>query len=249
MLGALRGAFPDVLQNICNDPIAFHGLLIAQHSNSMRWYLRALGDRIEEQEDEAFTLEITPSASSLNFQASRRLRHLDNALLSARAICNNNLSIISGLRALTTEHRCTSSFDQQAQRLQGYLHGIANLRGKIKNSTALLTHGLDLKNEQLASGVNEQLLELTAKTREDSLTVKIITVVGLIYLPADFVATVYGMNVLPFDLEKRRVAITGGLWAFVAMWLPLTAITVGVYLGLGRWNRQGMKGRSECSLV
>ena len=79
-------------------------------------------------------------------------------------------------------------FNQHISKLRGYLQGISNLRGKVKNNTKLLTHGLDLKNGQVAAELNEHLLHLTGNTVDDSLTVKIITVVGLIYLPADFVA-------------------------------------------------------------
>ncbi|KAL8949693.1 MAG: hypothetical protein Q9222_004222 [Ikaeria aurantiellina] len=131
------------------------------------------------QEDEAFTLEITPSTSTLGFEAIRSFRHLDDTLLSARAICHNNQSIIQQLATLaegTHYDKMTPLLNQQLDELRGYLQGIANLQGRIENSIALLMHGLDLKNGQTASALNEHLLHLTGNTVDDSMTVKIITV-------------------------------------------------------------------------
>ncbi|KAL8693317.1 MAG: hypothetical protein Q9218_001836 [Villophora microphyllina] len=226
MLGALQQQSQDTLRKFCDDPFHFHMLLNCHYPGNMRCYLKALGDQVEDQEDEAFTLDIAPSTSTLNFEAIRCLRHLDNTLLSARAICNNNLSICHSLKTLQSTHDKIPFYDQQNEKLRGYLQGITVIRGKISNSIALLSHGLDLKNALTAAALNEHLLHLTGNTVDDSMTVKIITVVGLIYLPANFVATLYGMNVLPFDPEKHRVTVAKGFWMFVVTWLSLTAGTV-----------------------
>ncbi|KAL8732313.1 MAG: hypothetical protein Q9181_004015 [Wetmoreana brouardii] len=224
ILGALQHADRKTLQHFCDDPFRFHRLL--------------------NDEDEAFTLDVTPSTSTLNFEAIRCLRHLDNTLLSAHAVCNNILSISHSLRSLDTNHDESAFYNQQTQELRGYLQGIANLRGKISNSIALLTHGLDLKNGQTAAALNEHLLHLTGNTVDDSMTMKIITVVGLIYLPADLVATVYGMNVLPFDSERQKLTVAKGFWTFVATWLPLTAITIAIYIAVLWYYRRAARQKS-----
>ncbi|KAL8626258.1 hypothetical protein Q9189_008063 [Teloschistes chrysophthalmus] len=211
MLDALLQSNQDTLQDLCDDPFRLHVLLNHHYSCKMQWYLRALGEQIEDQEDEAFTLDIAPSTSTLNFEAIRSFRHLDSTLICARALCNNNLSISNALNTLQMAHDPIPFYSQRDQKIRGYLQGIGVLRGKISNSIAILSHGLDLKNGQMAAELNEHLLSLTRNTVDDSLTVKIITVVGLIYLPGDFVA---------------------GFWIFVATWLPLTAITVGIYAAL-----------------
>ncbi|KAI4194235.1 MAG: hypothetical protein LQ350_007881 [Teloschistes chrysophthalmus] len=197
------------------------------------------------REDDAFTLDVTPSTSNLNFEAIRCFRHLDNTLLSARALCNNNLSISHALKSLQPSHDHVPLYDQQSQKIRGYIQGIGVLRGKISNSIALLSHGLDLKNGQTAAMLNEHLLSLTRNTVDDSMTVKIVTVVGLIYLPGDFVATLYGMNILPLDPQRQEITIAKGFWFFVATWLPLTAITVGIYAALLWYQRRSSRQQRQ----
>ena len=46
---ALQRADDKVLQGFCDDPFFFHALLNAHYSDHMRWYLRALGDQLEDQ--------------------------------------------------------------------------------------------------------------------------------------------------------------------------------------------------------
>ncbi|KAI4254737.1 MAG: hypothetical protein LQ352_002932 [Teloschistes flavicans] len=178
MLDVLLQSGQDTLQDVCDDPFRLHVLLNHHYACNMQWYLRALGEQIEDQEDEAFTLDVAPSTSTLNFEAIRCFRHLDSTLVSARALCNNNLSISHALNALQTAHDHVSFYRQQDQNIRGYLEGIGVLRGKISNSIAVLSHGLDLKNGQTAAALDEHLLSLTRNTVDDSLTVKIITIVG-----------------------------------------------------------------------
>ena len=52
------------------------------------------------------------------------------------------------------------------------------------------------------------------------------------------------MNVLPLDLESQSLKIAKGFWAFVATWVPLTAVTVGIYLALSRYHRRSGRARS-----
>jgi len=48
--------------------------------------------------------------------------------------------------------------------------------------------GLDIKNQEIASETNTHILHLTEDTVDDSSTVRVITLVTLVYLPSSFVA-------------------------------------------------------------
>ena len=41
--------------------------------------------------------------------------------------------------------------------------------------------------------------------------------------------TLYGMNFFVFDSDNSRFRATSDIWVFVATWIPLTALTVGIY--------------------
>jgi Mg2+ and Co2+ transporter CorA len=93
--------------------------------------------------------------------------------------------------------------------------------------------------------MTEKMKNLTQDTVDDSATVRIITYVSAFYLPGSFVASMYGMNFFVFDTTSQNIAIANDFWIFVATWLPLTAITVAVYIGT-LWfvaRRKGKQGR------
>lgn len=42
--------------------------------------------------------------------------------------------------------------------------------------------------------------------------------------------TLFGMNFFVFDSTHRRIVIANDFWVFLATWLPLTLVTVAIYL-------------------
>ena len=138
---------------------------------------------------------------------------MENTLISANAMCKGNVGVLEKLEAL---HRIRgenrrSPFIAQIERLNGHLKGIEVLRSRVANSIALLSHGLDLRNQKLAAAIDKHILDLTRHTADDSMTVKIITVVSLLYLPGEFVAVGHktGTSCHPPTANK---AITDRVW-------------------------------------
>lgn len=67
--------------------------------------------------------------------------------------------------------------------------------------------------------------------KRDSATMKTITVVTLVYLPATFVSTLLSMGIFDFgvgDGEPGRIRIAREGWIFLAISLPLTILTLGL---------------------
>lgn len=92
-----------------------------------------------------------------------------------------------------------------------------------------LADTLILKHQQESAKTNNYLVRLTKDTVDDSATVRVVTFVTLIYLPASFIATIFGMNLFSFDTKTSRVRIAGDFWIYVAICVPLTAFTVGYW--------------------
>lgn len=94
-------------------------------------------------------------------------------------------------------------------------------------------------------GINNKMLKLTNETFDDNATVRVVTVVTLIYLPASFVSvsmaaaswtarltrgqTVLGMNLFSFHDGKgtQNFTISKQFWIFVVLAVPLTLLTLG----------------------
>lgn len=62
------------------------------------------------------------------------------------------------------------------------------LRDKIRGTAQLLSDTLNLKHQKIAQSISENTLALTDAAVKDSATIRVITVVTLLYLPATFVA-------------------------------------------------------------
>jgi hypothetical protein len=68
---------------------------------------------------------------------------------------------------------------------------------------------LNLKNQAVAADINSHLLHLTRDNVDDSATVRVVTLVTLIYLPASFVAVCLHLK---FNLEGLLTRILDHLW-------------------------------------
>lgn len=62
------------------------------------------------------------------------------------------------------------------------------LRDKIRGTAELLSDTLNLKHQKIAQTISENTLGLTDAAVKDSATIRVITVVTLLYLPSTFIA-------------------------------------------------------------
>jgi len=91
-----------------------------------------------------------------------------------------------------------------------------------------LATAVQFKNQAIARDINDNMLRLTKDTVDDSATVRVVTLVTLIYLPASFVASILGMNLFTFETSQDSgFRISPQFWIFIALAVPLTLLTVG----------------------
>ena len=72
---------------------------------------------------------------------------------------------------------------------------------------------------------NETLVVLASRTQQDSRTMKTLTVVASLYLPAASVASIFNSNLIMVNKEKRVVAASN-FWMFPIFAIALTMIIV-----------------------
>ncbi|KAK0724688.1 hypothetical protein B0H67DRAFT_110804 [Lasiosphaeris hirsuta] len=79
---------------------------------------------------------------------------------------------------------------------------------------------------------NSMLLHLACESESTARSVKMITLIPLLYLPPSFLATVFGMNFFVVtDIGKTpRLGLLRDSWLYLAIAVPLTALTVVVWL-------------------
>ncbi|KAJ6178292.1 hypothetical protein N7519_008753 [Penicillium mononematosum] len=166
-----------------------------------------------------------------------KLGHLSSILGSHHTGADN------GFRKLAT---CAA---YHKDRVEGFVVGVEVLKEKVKDILNMTTLGLDFRmtnqmldlNNRMVElnnrmlNANQQLLELGTKSFDDNATVKVVTILTLIYLPASLVSSIFGMNLFKFDdgtTEEFR--ISKQFWIYVVATIILAIITVSVYL----WTRK-----------
>lgn len=141
------------------------------------------------------------------------------------------------------------------EHLEPLVKGVDIIKEKVKDTLNMIEIGLsfrmtskmlDVNNRmvdlnQNMLDANKQLLQLGNKNFDDNATVKIVTLVTLIYLPASLVSSVLGMNLFDFDNDTAGFKISNKFWIFIVATLILAVITLS---GWFVWaHKEGMMRR------
>ncbi|KAI9040380.1 uncharacterized protein KD926_008337 [Aspergillus affinis] len=220
---------------------SMHSLVLSTYLTGWRWCIGKLGREIERTVDAALTFE--PSDTDDDKKSLLSLlkpQYLGDKLLPLSSRLGVALDIIQKFEELNTElnsKRLTSEgsfrhvMDETTYHktiLQGYLNSISVLEKKVQGISDLLAVSLNLNYQAVTVEINNKMLKLTNAAINDNATVKVVTLVTLIYLPASFVSTLLGMNLFDFDGEKDGggFTISRQFWIFVVAAVPLTFLTL-----------------------
>ncbi|EXJ93445.1 hypothetical protein A1O1_01837 [Capronia coronata CBS 617.96] len=131
------------------------------------------------------------------------------------------------------------AFLDLVQNLRHHEAQVKTLQRKVRSASELVSRFLDLsnstalKNLALASArENAVMHELTKKTTQDAATVKILTVLTLIYLPATVISNFFStsfVNSVTRPDGSTFLVVASNWWILFAAALPLTGITIYVW--------------------
>ncbi len=88
------------------------------------------------------------------------------------------------------------------------------------------------------------MIQLARASHSDSSTMKAITILTMIFLPATFVCSLFGMGFFDFgadnntQLGPRRMHVAGQFWVYFAVAVPLTVVVLGVCAAWLRWSER-----------
>ncbi|KAK2799695.1 hypothetical protein FQN50_008395 [Emmonsiellopsis sp. PD_5] len=82
---------------------------------------------------------------------------------------------------------------------------------------------------------NEINLNFNLASQTDTAAMKIISAIGLIFLPGTFISTIFGMNFFDFAVEngKQSFTVSKRFWLFWAVAIPITMVVIGLW---ALWN-------------
>ncbi|KAL3494903.1 hypothetical protein BJX62DRAFT_222935 [Aspergillus germanicus] len=232
---------------------SMHLLVFSTYLGGWRWCIRNLGDEIEQTVDIALTLDFSkPKARDHKDGLVQLLKqqYLGDRLVPLAARLRAALHTLrqfekmnSLLRSkeFSSEEQCQSTADQVAHHisgLEGHIESVQVLERKVRGISDLLAVAVTVENQAVTIDINNKMLELnnklvhlTNKSLDENATVRIVTLVTLIYLPASFVSTLFGMNFFDFG-ESGNLEISHHFWIFIILAVPLTVVTVGSWYWL-----------------
>ncbi|KAF8859385.1 hypothetical protein BDZ45DRAFT_361920 [Acephala macrosclerotiorum] len=221
-----------------------HILVLSSYFDDWRWYLKSLSAEAGRIASIALSYDFSTAQNhERGTDILQELHSLLNKIMPISPRLRSTLGTISSLRTLYgtlrrenlyTEHHSVQILDELKTyeiHTEGHLASVALLEKKVQETVSLLAVALNLKNQSTTLSINHNILSLTKDTVDDSVTVRVVGIVTLIYLPATFVTSLLGMNLFSFQTSQGSgFQISKQFWIFFLITIPLTVITVGSWL-------------------
>ncbi|RDW91937.1 hypothetical protein BP5796_01331 [Coleophoma crateriformis] len=135
-----------------------------------------------------------------------QLRHIENQILPLGPIFQSALKTLQDMREKTSMN-LSAVLAQDNENLQGLVLALNKnlnfLLQRLSGTSVLASETLNLKLQSLAKMTSDNGLSLTKAAIKDSQTIRIITVMTLLYLPSSFVASLFGMNFFSFNAADK----------------------------------------------
>ncbi|KIX02517.1 uncharacterized protein Z518_08458 [Rhinocladiella mackenziei CBS 650.93] len=225
------------------DVSFLHAYILELYMVNWKDYLHHLNEHFVSQNDEIETFDVNSASFTQGLVPAQGLRHLYDCAVIARILCVANVSIVESLASHFPEAAGSNRQPiyvierEDCDRLDKCQQGFAMLQDRVNNTNGLLEYAVNFRNQEISAKINETL-------RNDSQTVRIITILSLIFLPGSFTATLYGMNFFEFSPTSNGLVLGSNFWIFVATWLPVTFLTLCIYMAV-KWRTDNVHAEAQ----
>ncbi|OCL04849.1 hypothetical protein AOQ84DRAFT_109095 [Glonium stellatum] len=217
-------------------PLQLHNFLISTYLRNWRDYMLYYEKQLLPLSNTTMSTWIDESLR-VNHQTLTSIRYLENRILPLPAI------FASLSKTITTLEKLNSTFSTRTGAQQAETNAMADLlenyRSQLdaynENATFLLKRSggtaqqladtLAFKNQYVAQSQSGYMLKLTMSTVDDSATVRVVTLVTLVYLPFSFMASVFGMNFFRMG-NGNNIVISPEFWIYIVISIPITIATM-----------------------
>jgi len=218
--------------NLALRPFVVHQMLMNSYVENWRLFLRDQGTDFITSADKLFALDMsTDHFRDISFEKLQWWRDLEDRIMPLTSILQASADVLDVLESVQATMPQASeiqalSFASRKGLLTALRTSGIGLQKRIHGALSLLRDTLQLKHQLELAKINRNLLRLQRENVDDNETVKVITIVTLIYLPASFVATLLGTNLFYFNPKTSSMRIAENFWWYVALFIPLTFVTI-----------------------
>ncbi|KAK2765206.1 hypothetical protein FQN54_008905 [Arachnomyces sp. PD_36] len=125
---------------------------------------------------------------------------------------------------------------------------ILNLRQRTNNFITLLYNLITGHDSSINLRIAAQSANIARESRKDSMSMKVIAGLTLLYLPAMFVCSLFGTNLIALDTStsgEPTFVVSRLWWMYLAFAVPLTVLTMSGFLLWRRLREQRKKERDD----
>ncbi|KAI1092774.1 hypothetical protein F5B19DRAFT_453559 [Rostrohypoxylon terebratum] len=207
------------------DPCHIHEILFEAYFPAFRRYIAFLETRLLPIANTTFSTFIDEPLR-VGYDNLSALSSLDSQFLQASTFLSHSEDVLQELSLLLGQEGRRSPtvgvLDNYRRQAIAHRRTTALLQRRAQTTTQLLANTLSCHDQLLAKQQNNNMLRLNKSA-------VFLTTLTLLYLPASFVATFFGMNFFDFDDETRKLTVTPSIWIYVVSSVVLTILTFSVY--------------------
>lgn len=253
---------------------SFQLLCVSTLTGNWLSYTKFLEKKIADiQNSLRFTKLQVEQNGDVTFQDLQSLHHFSDLLHRAAHALKSNIKVLNSLLEESRDIQLQDSPDlakkyesfhkilKSSAREQTFLQDHAELVcGRAERISLMLRDAMALRDSDIMKRLSRLtvsegnlMLKLTEKTIREARTVKTITLVTLIYLPASFTSTFLSMGYIHITSSSSsahllQITASRELWFYLAITAPLMLVTVCGWWAWELWSRhrgKGWMGRGE----
>ncbi|KAI0376200.1 hypothetical protein F5Y04DRAFT_273934 [Hypomontagnella monticulosa] len=209
-------------------PLNIHKILFAAYFPAWRQYIAFLEKKLLPETSTTFATFIEEPLR-VGYDNLSSLASLDSQFLQVSTLLSHGEDVLRELSSIFTQEGLKNTAPGLMETLDNYrrqsvAHGrtATFLQRRAQTTGQLLSDTLSFRDQILSKQQNSSMLQLNKSA-------VFLTTLTLLYLPASFVATFFGMNFFDLDQESQRIVSTPMIWIYIASAILLTLITFLVY--------------------
>ncbi|KAF2837145.1 hypothetical protein M501DRAFT_995677 [Patellaria atrata CBS 101060] len=199
---------PEEKQSLAEHPMYLHLIILKSYTAHWQSYIEDLADGLAKIRSRILVLNVRES----HFQPEKlqTLRNLEDKISCKALRClRSTVKLVQTLKELNVglEGNKDLEFEEKTKqvhqafrliihRLEGHINAAEMLAERIQSTIGLFRDLLDLQNQAASDKLDNHMLKLTRESVDDNATVRVITFVTLIYLPASFMAVSFKLYFL-----------------------------------------------------
>ncbi|KAI1470127.1 uncharacterized protein F4812DRAFT_315404 [Daldinia caldariorum] len=209
------------------NPWRIHEILFTTYFPAWREYLAFLERKLLPETSTTFATFIDEPLR-VGYDNLSSLASLDSKFLQVHTLMSHIEDVLKELSSLFAQEDLSiasgtiNTLDNHRRRSVAHCR-VANLLQQRAQTTAqLLANTLSFRDQMLAKQQNGNMLQLNKSA-------VFLTTLTLLYLPASFVATFFGMNFFDLDSNSKRIVGTPMVWIYIVCSILLTVVTFLAY--------------------